>query len=186
MQWHRLAFMPSFLWRGIYNQGFLWGIPQIKVIKPPQDEHKLRLMKLDKEAQWWMKPLCTKGKNSHPKREAFLNWQNECASLLSSATLNTCRLNSEAASAPPSPPWGWGQCPTPWGATAHHCGCVLRAEDFARKELHRLMNLLLENKINHCNEGMVVGFEKEDTAFQNNKNQDRMGGGGLETGTYTW
>lgn len=47
------------------------------------------------------------------------------------------------------------------------------------------MNLLLENKINHCNEGMVVGFEKEDTAFQNNKNQDRKGGGGLETGTYT-
>ena len=62
MQWHRLAFMPSFLWRGIYNQGFLWGIPQIKVIKPPQDEHKLRLMKSDKEAQWWMKPLCTKEK----------------------------------------------------------------------------------------------------------------------------
>lgn len=62
MQWHRLAFMPSFLWRGIYNQDFFWGIPQIKVIKLPQDEHKLRLMNLDKEGQWWIKPSCTKRK----------------------------------------------------------------------------------------------------------------------------
>lgn len=62
MQWHRLAFMPSLLWCGIYNQDFLWGISQIKVIKLPQDEHKLRLMTLDKEEQWWMKPSCTKKK----------------------------------------------------------------------------------------------------------------------------
>lgn len=62
IQWHRLAFITPFLWHGIYNQSFLWGTPQIKVIKLPQDELKLKLMKSDKERQWQIKPWCMKKK----------------------------------------------------------------------------------------------------------------------------
>ena len=55
--------------------------------------------------------------NSHPKQAAFLDWQNECSVLLSSSTLNTCRVSSEATSAPLHCPGGGGSVQPP----GNHC-----------------------------------------------------------------
>lgn len=118
--------------------------------------------------------------NSHPKQEAFLDWQNECSIFLSSSTLNTCKVNSEATSAPLSSPWGWGAVFNPLG---NHCSplWVYSKGGGVCKERRNYTGMWIccwRNKINHCNglitysEDMVAGFEKD---FHNNKTQDRWG-----------
>lgn len=163
MQWHRLALCLHFCGIRIYNQETLWRI--YNELLTIQDEHKLRLMKSDKEAQWWMKPLCTKEKE-FTQAEAFLDWQNECSIFLSSSTLNTCKVNSEATSAPLSCALGVKWCSTLSGNRCSHW--VLRGGGVC-KERRNYMGMWIccwRNKINHCNglitysEDMVAGFEK--------------------------